>query len=260
MVAGPRSGDAVRVRSNMASNIRSTYAMAALVCSIALSIGEVAAQIIVLFITWEQSCQQPLRLWVIVRVVLQMMSFPLSVFFGANDAPREEEAASASQRATLARLSTALNLCSFGWFIVGNVWTLQAESCAATSPHLYRLCLALIIVFYCLMALPYIFGLCLLCCLPFFIVSFSRIAEQTGIGGRGATRETITRLRTLTFHAGSMPKEDAVCVVCLSEYEEGEPIRGLPCGHLYHSNCIDRWLVINKACPLCQRDVDEIEA
>mmetsp|Transcript_16775 Transcript_16775/g.27550 ORF Transcript_16775/g.27550 Transcript_16775/m.27550 type:complete len:291 (-) Transcript_16775:87-959(-) len=248
---------AIQVRSNISSNLRERYSLVALAFSVVLSAAEVCAQLTVLVITWDQSCMQPLREWVILRVLLQSMSFPLTLYLGTS-APGTSHAgreiSTSTVRVACRKLAGALHICSCGWFLVGNVWTLQAESCATTSPYLYRLCLVLIIVFYASLALPYVFGLCLLCCLPFFIASLSHIAES-GLGGRGASQDTINSLQQQQFRPASMSKEDAVCVICLGEYEVGEYVRTLPCKHAYHSSCIDRWLIINRNCPLCQRNI-----
>jgi len=50
----------------------------------------------------------------------------------------------------------------------------------------------------------------------------------------------------------------AECGVCLAEYEEGEAIRMLPCGHHFHTKCVDVWLqkYLNR-CPFCQAIIDQ---
>ncbi|GMI88619.1 hypothetical protein HRI_002531300 [Hibiscus trionum] len=48
------------------------------------------------------------------------------------------------------------------------------------------------------------------------------------------------------------------CYICLSEYEEEEKIRVLPCQHEFHMSCVDKWLKeIQGVCPLCRGDVVE---
>jgi Ring finger domain len=42
----------------------------------------------------------------------------------------------------------------------------------------------------------------------------------------------------------------ASCSICLCEFEVDEHVRTLPCLHVYHSMCIDRWLRDNKTCPM----------
>jgi len=52
--------------------------------------------------------------------------------------------------------------------------------------------------------------------------------------------------------------DDAQCYICLSEYEEGDKIRILPCHHEFHLPCVDKWLKeIHGVCPLCRGDVRE---
>jgi hypothetical protein len=37
------------------------------------------------------------------------------------------------------------------------------------------------------------------------------------------------------------------CVICQMEYKRGDKRITLPCKHLYHANCGNKWLSINKA-------------
>ena len=48
-------------------------------------------------------------------------------------------------------------------------------------------------------------------------------------------------------------EEEVECPVCLSVIEEGEEIRELRCEHLFHRDCLDRWVGYsrNVSCPLC---------
>jgi len=44
------------------------------------------------------------------------------------------------------------------------------------------------------------------------------------------------------------------CVICMSNFKNGQRIRVLPCQHEYHSKCIARWFTMNSSCPICRRD------
>lgn len=52
-----------------------------------------------------------------------------------------------------------------------------------------------------------------------------------------------------------------ICSICLTEFERDVFLKELRCGHFFHSECIDPWLLNEKAvCPVCRRgmyDVDE---
>ncbi|MED6168098.1 hypothetical protein PIB30_009060 [Stylosanthes scabra] len=50
-------------------------------------------------------------------------------------------------------------------------------------------------------------------------------------------------------------KEEDVCSVCMEGFQGGGNKR-VPCGHVYHSECIILWLSrSNSSCPLCRRHI-----
>ena len=46
------------------------------------------------------------------------------------------------------------------------------------------------------------------------------------------------------------------CSICLGEYEDGEAMVQLPCGHLFHESCINSWTESHTKCPLCNLDLE----
>ncbi|VDK42284.1 unnamed protein product [Anisakis simplex] len=54
--------------------------------------------------------------------------------------------------------------------------------------------------------------------------------------------------------------ENERCTVCLVDFETDDSVRSLPCAHIFHVDCIDRWLVYNKKCPVCRLDIDACES
>ncbi|KAH8293393.1 hypothetical protein KR054_000043, partial [Drosophila jambulina] len=89
----------------------------------------------------------------------------------------------------------------------------------------------------------------------------SRILIGPPRPNRGATLETIER-NTLPHkyrrvRRPSETDEDAEkCAICLTLFEIENDVRRLPCMHLFHTDCVDQWLVTNKHCPICRVDIE----
>ena len=54
----------------------------------------------------------------------------------------------------------------------------------------------------------------------------------------------------------------ASCSVCFSDYEAGDVLRVLACGHKFHVECVDQWALTaardfsrKTACPLCNAEI-----
>ncbi|KAL0421458.1 UNVERIFIED_CONTAM: E3 ubiquitin-protein ligase [Sesamum latifolium] len=51
---------------------------------------------------------------------------------------------------------------------------------------------------------------------------------------------------------GSSTSATEPCCICFEEFSDGEHGTRLPCGHMFHEDCILRWLRGNHVCPLCR--------
>ena len=49
-------------------------------------------------------------------------------------------------------------------------------------------------------------------------------------------------------------KEDK-CAICLLKYKGVDIIKEFPCKHIFHKNCIFKWLKTSNYCPLCKYDI-----
>jgi hypothetical protein len=58
------------------------------------------------------------------------------------------------------------------WYIVGSVWVSDAGTCASSAPTLYRLTVALTIIYFSLLFLPLACFCLIVCCLPLFILVY----------------------------------------------------------------------------------------
>ena len=49
------------------------------------------------------------------------------------------------------------------------------------------------------------------------------------------------------------------CLVCLSDFEEGEECRLLGCRHVFHKDCVDQWIKVGRnACPACRTEGESL--
>ncbi|XP_065837991.1 uncharacterized protein [Oscarella lobularis] len=83
-----------------------------------------------------------------------------------------------------------------------------------------------------------------------------RLDEMLGQIQRGTDQETIDRYSSVGKFSASSAGENKQCVVCMTDFVEGEDIRRLPCFHTFHIACIDPWLKTNRVCPVCRIDID----
>ncbi|KAM7277485.1 hypothetical protein ACFE04_019351 [Oxalis oulophora] len=60
----------------------------------------------------------------------------------------------------------------------------------------------------------------------------------------------------LTYDCDTMTFSDGVCAVCMEGFENNKKNgKTVPCGHLYHDNCIATWFSKSNSCPLCRCDI-----
>ncbi|CAI0422597.1 unnamed protein product [Linum tenue] len=180
-------------------------------------------------------------------------------------------------------LKMALDCFFAVWFVVGNVWIFGGHASPDDAPKLYKLCIVFL-TFSCIgYAMPFILCATICCCLPCIIslLGYREEFSQT----RGATTECINSLPTYKFksknggggfrdHDSSEKEEggvlaagtekermisgeDAVCCICLNNYDDDDELRELPCAHVFHVECVDKWLKINACCPLCKNEICE---
>ncbi|RIA91371.1 hypothetical protein C1645_767485 [Glomus cerebriforme] len=84
----------------------------------------------------------------------------------------------------------------------------------------------------------------------------SRIKQLFGRSRKGSS----TSVPTVSPPFPIPNSDDAVCSICLESYEDGDELRHLWCSHHFHKNCVDEWLKLNKKCPMCREDVEEMAA
>ncbi|PQQ14347.1 putative E3 ubiquitin-protein ligase RHG1A [Prunus yedoensis var. nudiflora] len=79
------------------------------------------------------------------------------------------------------------------------------------------------------------------------------LEERIGNVSTGLSEETISnRLKHKKYIAVGSQAETEPCCVCQEEYNDGEDLGMLECGHDFHSDCIKQWLKHKNLCPICK--------
>ncbi|KAK9147275.1 hypothetical protein Scep_006032 [Stephania cephalantha] len=89
---------------------------------------------------------------------------------------------------------------------------------------------------------------------PSSVTAGSSIAPQptTITGLDGPTIDSYPKV--VLGESRRLPRpDDSTCSICLSEYRPNETLKLIPeCKHCFHVECIDEWLRVNAACPVCR--------
>ncbi|XP_031277776.1 E3 ubiquitin-protein ligase SIS3-like isoform X3 [Pistacia vera] len=82
-------------------------------------------------------------------------------------------------------------------------------------------------------------------------------AYHPGLYLTAAQREAVEALiqELPKFRLKAVPTDCSECPICLEEFYVGNEVRGLPCAHNFHIECIDEWLRLNVKCPRCRCSV-----
>ena len=80
------------------------------------------------------------------------------------------------------------------------------------------------------------------------------LEKKMGKVSQGLSQEQINQL-LFEIYKESNNKEDNICTICKTNFENGEKIRRLGCNHIFHMDCIDPWLLEKKNCPICLNEI-----
>jgi hypothetical protein len=226
---------------------------------LATGLGMLAVSIVEWTTTVRLCVQPPLRVWLLTEAIAQLVCVPLS--FLSRMVMTRAGRGRGCGAVSLALAARVANLFMFSWFIVGMVWMVAAFSssleCSAELPLTWHVMLIMLVAE--IVALTVAAACLIFSCIT--VVARMLIMSNGGqlreAGRRGASAEEITEHSDVrAYRAQDFPDaEDAKCVVCLGEYEEGDQLRYLRCNHHFHIECVDEWLKRQGSCPLCVREL-----
>ena len=47
----------------------------------------------------------------------------------------------------------------------------------------------------------------------------------------------------------------AVCIICTEQFDNARDVSALKCGHIFHADCLQAWLIHSMTCPQCRQHV-----
>jgi len=229
-----------------------------------------------LFVAWERSalCERPLRLWLLVVALLHLVQTPLrlccyrwltvgakgvmrSAMQSGETAEQVSEDDHNQQLSALVsqivqtpawRVNEGVSAVALGWLVVGAVWVGNASP-TKECPEAYYLTVVVLATA----------GLRLF----LSILSFRMIFRQGAMGETGGDSVATQPAPMTAERLGKLPsircsdayctrKSGSRCSVCLSDFQVGQDLRLLLCGHYFHTECVDPWLLKRCDCPLCR--------
>ncbi|PON91813.1 43kDa postsynaptic protein [Trema orientale] len=72
---------------------------------------------------------------------------------------------------------------------------------------------------------------------------------------RPASKLAVEQLRAIKASEELLDSKSSVCSVCRDRFKKGAELRVLPCKHVYHKDCILRWLKVRNTCPECRHEL-----
>ena len=80
-----------------------------------------------------------------------------------------------------------------------------------------------------------------------------QLEEEVGSVNKGLAKDKIKKIPVKPFHK-ALFDDNLDCIICMEKFEEGEQVKQLNCGHIFHGDCIDKWLEKEKKCPFCKSE------
>ncbi|KAG7196940.1 hypothetical protein KM043_000210 [Ampulex compressa] len=80
--------------------------------------------------------------------------------------------------------------------------------------------------------------------------------QMDGTGPPPLSQKQIDEIPTTTVSASHVECK-LQCSVCWDDFMLSEPVKQLPCQHVYHAPCIVPWLELHGTCPICRQSLGD---
>jgi len=142
---------------------------------------------------------------------------------------------------------------SLGLIMMGaNCFTQSYSQCVKETPELYFFVQAYLVFMVATWLL-----LLLLPVFPFLLASTGVTLPRLRDSARVDSMDSVAfDVKLFCEHAdaseGMMPAE---CCVCCERFSQEKTIKRTPCKHVFHQECLSRWLSVTDSCPVCRKDL-----
>ncbi|KAH7432168.1 hypothetical protein KP509_07G011600 [Ceratopteris richardii] len=86
------------------------------------------------------------------------------------------------------------------------------------------------------------------------IVSELMVNDNTGNQQSAEATPGFEVLNIVCVKADDLTDGSSSCSICINDFVVGELVEQMPCLHIFHGNCIRRWLQARNSCPICRRE------
>ncbi|KAG6485132.1 hypothetical protein ZIOFF_053661 [Zingiber officinale] len=85
-------------------------------------------------------------------------------------------------------------------------------------------------------------------------IEINGIGDERGCEHPPASKAAIESMPSIEIVDDHIEK-DCHCTICMEPFELGSETREMPCQHIYHQDCILRWLSLRNSCPVCRLEM-----
>jgi hypothetical protein len=89
-----------------------------------------------------------------------------------------------------------------------------------------------------------------------FVQPGHNFSENTDFRNPPMQEEQIHSIPEFKFTQTGEHTEKKNCVICMEDFESQENVKLLACGHLFHSDCVNKWLLEKSTCPMCNTSIN----
>ena len=88
-----------------------------------------------------------------------------------------------------------------------------------------------------------------------FVRNLSLFESTNHFRTYGAHGAVVNSLPRTLITERNFEREKGDCCICMCDYEVGNEVITMPCGHKFHESCLTQWLKSNHTCPVCRDKV-----